>query len=545
MPLAGNLHTAETVFLFLLVLVALFAALAQRLKIPYPIVLVLAGLGISFVPSVPRIPLDPNLIFLVFLPPLLYASAWNTNLREFRKNLVTIAMLALGLVAFTVWGVAEVADRFITALDWKSGFLLGAVVATTDAIAAASIAKSIGLPQGIVDILEGESLVNDATGLLALEFGLGLLLRNETPTVAGGAIRLLWLLGGGVLVGLLLGVVIAWLERWVDDGPVEMVVSVIAPYAAYLAGEGIRSSGVIAVVTCGLYLSRRSAQFFSPTTRIQILGAWDALNFMLNGLVFVLIGLQLPYVMTGIRNESWPTLLQYGSVFSLVLIVLRLIWMYPASIFASFVRRKLLKQPVERPQGREIFVLGWTGMRGVVALAAAISLPETLGDGRVFAQRNLIVFLTFSVILVTLVVQGLSLPALIRRLGLAKTPGEGPDGEKEERYARRVMLRAAIEHLEAGARGGTSGAAASEAETHAYRELLNRYRYRLEAVQGVGQNLQGAGAALQRGKELQLDALRIERSTLIELRDNETIGDDVLRHLETELDLSEARLTTR
>ncbi|HEY0264369.1 MAG TPA: cation:proton antiporter, partial [Granulicella sp.] len=226
MPLAGNLHTAETVFLFLLVLVALFAALAHRLKIPYPIVLVLAGLGISFVPSVPQIPLDPNLIFLVFLPPLLYASAWNTNLREFRKNIVTIAMLALGLVAFTVWGVAEVADRFILALDWKSGFLLGAVVATTDAIAAASIAKSIGLPQGIVDILEGESLVNDATGLLALEFGLGLLLRNETPTVAGGAIRLFWLLGGGVIVGLVLGVVIEWLERWVDDGPVEMVVSV-------------------------------------------------------------------------------------------------------------------------------------------------------------------------------------------------------------------------------------------------------------------------------------------------------------------------------
>jgi CPA1 family monovalent cation:H+ antiporter len=541
--MADGLHAAQTIFLFLLVLVALFAAVASRLKIPYPILLVIAGLGISFVPHVPRIPLNPELVFLVFLPPLLYAAAWQTNLREFRRNLVSILLLALGLVAFTVWGVAEVADRFITALDWKSGFLLGAVVATTDAIAATSIAKSIGLPQRIVDILEGESLINDATGLLALEFGLGLLLRNETPTAGDGALRLLWLLGGGVGIGLLFGVAVAWLERFIDDGPVELVVSVIVPYAAYLAGERVHSSGVIAVVVCGLFLSRRSAEFFSPTVRMQVLGTWGALNFVLNGLVFVLIGLQLPYVMAGIEGYSRWTLLKYGMAFSVVLIVLRLVWMYPAAMLATLIRRRLKMEGTEFPPAKSVFVLGWTGMRGVVALAAAISLPETLADGRPFTQRNLIVFLTFSVILVTLVVQGLTLPPLIRWLGLAGNVETSPKGlpgvTGEERVARCALLMAAIVHLEKGARG-----AKNHTEEHVFEDLLHRYKHRLEAIQEeqAEESGQGAGASWWKERELVQSTLKVERGTLIRLRDEGEIGDDVLRELEAELDLAETRL---
>src|ERR1700758_5548996 len=195
-----SLHAVETVILLLLVLVAAFAAVARRLKVPYPIVLVLAGLVISFVPRMPRGPLDPNVVFVIFLPPLLYASAWAMSWREFRRNAVVIGLLAVGLVGFTVWGVAEFSDRFITALDWKAGFLLGAVVATTDAIAATSIAKSIGLPRRIVDILEGESLLNDATGLLALELGIGIIQGGQTPTFAGGLIRLAYLACGGILI---------------------------------------------------------------------------------------------------------------------------------------------------------------------------------------------------------------------------------------------------------------------------------------------------------------------------------------------------------
>jgi CPA1 family monovalent cation:H+ antiporter len=206
-----SLHAVETVILLLLVLVAAFAVMAHRIKVPYPIVLVLAGLAISFLPHIPRIPLDPNVVFVVFLPPLLYSSAWSMSWREFCRHAMVIGLLAVGLVGFTVWGIAEFSDRFITALDWKAGFLLGAVVSTTDAIAATSIAKKLGLPRRIVDILEGESLLNDATGLLALEIGLAIMVRGEMPTVASGLFRLVYLVVGGLVIGLLIGVVVGWM----------------------------------------------------------------------------------------------------------------------------------------------------------------------------------------------------------------------------------------------------------------------------------------------------------------------------------------------
>ena len=341
MSSVASLHALETVILLLLVMVALFAVMAHKLKVPYPIVLVLAGLAISFVPHMPRIPLEPSLVFLIFLPPLLYSSAWSTSWREFRRNLGVIALLAFGLVGFTVWGVAEFSDHFITALDWKAGFLLGAVVSTTDAIAASSIARSIGLPRRIVDILEGESLLNDATGLLALEIGLSIIMRGSMPTVESGLARLLYLVVAGLGMGLVIGIVVGWLERFIDNGPVELVVSLIVPYAAYLAGEGIKASGVLAVVACGLYLSWQSATFFSPSVRMQVVGAWDALTFVLNGIVFLLIGLQMPYVLAGIHGGySTATLMEYGAIFSVVLIVMRMVWVYPAVKIAASVRRK-------------------------------------------------------------------------------------------------------------------------------------------------------------------------------------------------------------
>lgn len=534
----GSLHGVQTTFLLLLVMVASFAAMARRLRVPYPILLVIAGLGISFVPHVPRFPLDPQLVFLIFLPPLLYASAWQTSWREFRRNLVSIALLALGLVGFTVWGVAEVADRFITALDWKSGFILGAVVATMDAIAASSIASAVGLPRQVVDVLEGESLVNDATGLLALEFGLTMLLRGETPTPLQGTLRLLWLMGGGLGVGLLVGVITAWFERWIDDGPVELVISLIVPYAAYLAGEGIRASGVLAVVACGLYMSWKSVALFSPEVRLQLLSAWSGLNFMLNGMVFVLIGLQLPYVLAGIRGEySRWTLLEYGAVFSAVLIALRLLWIFPGAEMAYQIRTRLLGQRYDRPPARAVFVVGWTGMRGVVALAAAISLPEVLGSGRPFAQRDLIVFLTFCVILVTLVVQGLSLPALIRWLGLA---GSGED-RGAERKARQTVLQAAVSYLE------QSQERDGEAFAHEYEDLLHFYRDRLQAITASadGGADERTPATEEQRRRIGVGAVQAERRELIRMRDGGEIGDELLREMERELDLTEARQRTR
>jgi Na+/H+ antiporter, bacterial form len=533
MTSGASLHALETVILLLLMMVAIFAVIAHRLKVPYPIVLVLAGLVISFVPHMPRVPLDPSLVFLIFLPPLLYSAAWTTSWREFRHNLVLISLLAVGLVGFTVWGVAVISENFITALDWKAGFLLGAVVATTDAIAATSIAKSIGLPRRIVDILEGESLLNDATGLLALELGVSIIMRGDTPTVGSGLLRLLYLVVGGVAVGLLIGVVVGWLEKFIDDGPIEIVVSLVVPYAAYLAGEHIHASGVLAVVACGLYLSRKSATFFSPRVRMQVMGVWGALTFILNGLVFVLIGLQLPYVLTGIRGQyGMVTLLEYGGIFSAILIALRMVWVFPA-VKMAYLLRRWSGHEEKAPDARNVFVIGWTGMRGVLALAAAISVPEMLGNGKMFGPRNLIVFLAFCVILVTLVVQGLTLPSLIRALGLAGATGMSA----EEREARKIALEEAIAHLEEGRKNR------GDAYFHAFDDLLDRYQHRLADVDsGHDDNHEEHGSQTYRQVvDAAEGAVQAERRAIIGLRDEGRISDDVLRTLERELDLEESR----
>src|SRR5271163_4691697 len=315
----AGIEAVLAVFLLLLVFVAMFAGLARRLKVPYPILLVIAGLLVSFLPGMPRIGLDPNLVFLVFLPPLLYSAAWTLSWREFQRNFVSIAMLAVGLVLFTVVGLAMAAGSLLPGFDWKSAVLLGAVVAATDAIAATSIARRVGLPQHIVHILEAESLVNDGTGLLALQFGLAILMTGRTPSIIEGVGRLGYLIGGGVLVGLAIGGVVAWFERWVDDGPVEIVISILVPYAAYLVGDRMHVSGVIAVIACSMYMSRKSPGYMSPQVRLQATAVWDALTFVLNGIVFVLIGLQLPYVMSQIGGMSRVVLLEYGIGFSVVM----------------------------------------------------------------------------------------------------------------------------------------------------------------------------------------------------------------------------------
>ena len=257
-------------------------------------------------------------------------------------------------------------------------------MAPTDALAATSIAKRIGLPKKITDILEGESLVNDASGLLALEFGLAMLVRNETFTASDAALRLTYLTVAGIAVGLATGWLVDHLERRIDDGPIEIVISILVPYAAYFAADRMHASGVLAVVACGVYLSRRSYLLFSPGVRLQAWAVWDALSFILNGLVFVLIGLQLPYVLSGIHGFSFATLILYGALFSGLVIALRLIWIFPGAYLANWIRTRLLHQNVKMPRPAAMLIFGWTGMRGVIALAAAIALPQTLANGAPF-----------------------------------------------------------------------------------------------------------------------------------------------------------------
>jgi len=533
--LQSGIHSVETVVLVLLVFVVLFAVLARKLSTPYPIVLVVAGLLLSFIPGIPRIALDPDVVFLAVLPPLLFSAAWVTSWRDFKANLVSILLLAFGLVGFTVVGVAEAARWVFPGFTWQLGLVLGAVVSTTDAIAATSIAKRLSLPQRIVDVLEGESLVNDATGLLALEVALGILVRGKTPTVGAASLRLIYLIVIGIAIGMLVGLLVEWFERYLDDGPIEIVISILTPYAAYLAAESVRASGVLAVVACGLYLSRQSSQFFSANVRLQVWAVWDSFTFVINGLTFVMIGLQLPHVLAGIHDYSLGQLVLYGALFSGIVIVLRLIWIYPGAHLAYFIRTRLLGQSYPRPSGRQVFIVGWTGMRGVVALAAALALPEVLASGQPFPQRDLIVFLTFSVILVTLVLQGLTLPPLIRALGLG---GAGSDLKDEEDEARRVITSTALTYLE-----GMRGKDIAEF-TAVYDDISHRYARRLASLSKESQESDAlSGRELTHYRKLLGELLKLERKTAVQLRNEGRINDEVLRKLEYELDLSETRLT--
>lgn len=526
---SSGVEAIELVFLLLLFFVAAFGALARRLSVPYPIVMVMGGGILALIPGIPRVALNPDLIFFVILPPLLYAAAWVTSWREFSNNIVNILFLAIGLVFFTVVGVAIGAPYLINGFDWKLGLVLGAVVAPTDALAATTIAQRIGLPKRITDILEGESLVNDATGLLALEFGIALLVRGQTPTATEGVLRLLFLILVGLAVGLLTGLIVDRIERRIDDGPIEIAISILTPYAAYLSAEAANASGVLAVVACGLYLSRRSSSFFSPGVRIQAWAVWEAIDFILNGIVFVLIGLQLPIVLGEIKGYDTKTLIISGALFSALLIALRMLWVYPGANAAYRIRCRI-HQPMPKPTKASIAVVGWTGMRGVIALAAAMSLPHTLADGTPFPQRNLIIFLAFSVILVTLVLQGLTLPKFVRMLGLAETPGRNA----EEEEARRQMLQAALAYLDDNRRH--DGAEFADL----YADITGHYQQRLEALDDSDGDGHQTNGMHQRMTDISRELLRIERQTAVRLRNEGRINDETLRELEYELDLREA-----
>ncbi|HZR66978.1 MAG TPA: Na+/H+ antiporter [Terriglobales bacterium] len=538
-----NVHAAEIVFLLLLLFVVIFGVLSKKLKTPYPIVMVIGGLLLSLVPGTPRIELNPDLIFFVVLPPLLYSAAWLTSWRDFSYHLVSILFLAFGLVTFTVLGVTGLGHWFLPGFDWRLGLVLGAVVAPTDAIAATSIAKRVGLPKRLVDILEGESLLNDASALLALEFGLALLVGGEKPTFTFGLLRLVYLTAVGILIGLAIGAIVHFVEHRIDDGPIEIVLSILTPYVAYLTADALHASGVLAVVVCGLYLSRQSSHFFSPGVRLQVWAVWDSLTFILNGLVFVLIGLQLHFVLASIRDHQLGTLIAYGAMFSAFLILLRLIWMFPGAYVSNLIRRHFLHQKEPMPPARAIFVAGWTGMRGVISLAAAIALPQTFADGTPFTQRSMIIFLAFSAILVTLVLQGLTLPPLIRAFGLAGAVGSH---SAEEGDARRTILTAALEYLERLREDVREKPELAEV----YDDLSHHYQARLASLNedggADGKPADGlAPAFYKQYVEVTRKLLKVERQTAVRLRNQRRISDELLRDLERELDLSESKFAKR
>jgi Na+/H+ antiporter len=529
-----GIHGVELILLLLVILVVALAALAKRLDIPYPIIMVIGGLIISFLPHVPAVPLNPDMIFLVILPPLLFSSAYVTSWRAFRFNLASISMMAFGLVGFTVFGVAAAAKWLLPGFSWRSGLVLGAVVSTTDAIAATSIAQKLGLPKRITEVLEGESLVNDASGLLALEYATALLVSGSSPGIWKGTLQLLWLVVGSIAIGLLAGKVVRLFETRIEDASIEITMTLIAPYFAYLAGESAHASGVLATVVCGMYLGHESSMYFSTGARLTGDAVWKTLTFILNGFVFILIGFQLPHILPAVSAERLGRMIWYGLLLSVVLILLRLIWVYPGAELAYQIRKRYLHHKEPRANPKAIFIVGWTGMRGVVCLAAAIALPNALANGRPFPHREVMIFLTFCVIFVTLVLQGLTLPTLIRRLGLAGAGGK----EADEQLARRAMIDAALAYLEHSKEDDPGS------ET-VYKEMIGFHRRRRSLLEtSDGDDGRASEENRERYRELLTRVRGVQRATILHMRNLGEIDDEVMRRLERELDLTEVRYSS-
>jgi len=440
------------IILGLLLAVAALATLATRLGVPYPILLVLGGSALGFVPGLPSVELDPELVFLLFLPPLLYVSALFTSWRDFRANIRPISLLAVGLVLMTTFVVAAVVHTVI-GIPWVAAFVLGAIVSPTDAIAATTVAQRLGVPRRIVTILEGESLVNDATGIVAYRVAVAAVVTGAFSIWEAG---LQFVVGaaGGVAVGFAVGWIVVWARRHLSEDPsVQNTVSLLTPFVAYLAAEELPHSlwkflhelsgvpgdlyfsGVLAVVTTGLYLGRKGPYVISSGTRLQGYATWELITFLLNGLIFILIGLQLDSVVEGLDEYTAGQIISYAVLVSLTVILVRVIWVFPATYAPRWAIRRIRERDPS-PPWRSVSVIAWTGMRGVISLAAALALPFQAAAGVPFPDRNLIIFLTFCVILATLVVQGLSLPVLIRTLGLE----DDHIGDKEETHGR-IRLR--------------------------------------------------------------------------------------------------------
>ncbi|HVK16145.1 MAG TPA: Na+/H+ antiporter [Fimbriiglobus sp.] len=419
----------EVVVILLAVAVGL-GVLAGWLRVPYPIPLVVGGLLLSLQPWAPRFSMPPDVVFLAFLPPLLYAAAFDTEWRLFRRQLRPISMLAVGLVLFTTALVAWAAHDWV-GLGWGPAFVLGAIVSPPDAVAATAVTQRMRVPRVVSTILEGESLVNDASALVAYRVAVG--------AVLGGAFEL-WEAGwqfllvgtGGIAIGIIGAVLVIRLHRWLErtklgDSKLQIAVTLLTPYAVYLPAEYLHFSGVLASVTAGLWVGTRCEQVFGRELYTDLRAVWETITFLLNSLIFIVIGFELQTILNNLDDDHSPMdLLRYAAVISAVVILARLVWVIPGAYVPRWVERRLTGRGDPYPPWQLVTVVGWTGMRGVVSLAAALAIPVMAG-GQPFPGRDLIQFLTFWVIFATLVGQGLTLPLLIRALGLGKVESRAVD----------------------------------------------------------------------------------------------------------------------
>jgi Na+/H+ antiporter len=508
--------------------VTVLAGVARRVGLPSPIVLVACGVLVALVPGLPAVDLDPDLIFFVFLPPLIYGAGFNSSPRDLRAQARRIGILATGLVAASTVAVAVAVKLLVPGFGWAEGFVLGAILAPTDPVAAVAIMQRLRVTPQLSAIIEGESLVNDGTGLVLYRLAVAATV-SGTFSLLDGAWQLVATGVGGVAIGLAVGWLIGAVRARIDDAPIEITLSLFTPYAAYIAAEALGASGILAAVTVGLYLGARSDGFFSATARIEAQGFWNALIFLLESTLFLLMGLQFRDVAQGIEGLDAGRVTLTVAVTMVVVLGLRVAWMFSVGpLLRRLIPGESREEPPDLGPGARL-VAGWSGMRGAVSLAAALAIPADIDAGGGFPQRALIIFTVFCVIVLGLLVQGLTLPALIRATGLGR---DEADDIADEARARAVAAEAALARLDE-----------LEDDERATAQLRELYKARLgHARAPLDERGDGDREHVETFERLREELLRSERAALHELHARGEISEDALRTVERDLDLQEARL---
>ena len=534
-----------SIVIFLMAVLVGLSAVAPKLRLPYPVLLVITGALLAFIPGLPDLKLEPDLVFLIFLPPLLYEASYNTSWHEFVANRRAISLLAVGLVLLTTTVVAAIAHYFIPGFSWAMGFVLGAIVSPPDAVAATSVTKGLGLPRRITSILEGESLLNDASALIAYRYAVAAVVSGAFSLFDASWHFVLVALGGAG-IGLVVGFAVVRIQNILTDATLITALTVLLPFGVYLGAEHVGVSGVLAVVFMGLMMSRRSHDIYDNQTRLLKHSFWNVLGFLLNGFVFILIGLQLRTILAGLGPGAFWSTLGYGLLVSGVAIAIRMGWVFPVSYLGHWLGQ-WLGRTEERTPRRNLFITSWAGMRGVVSLATALALPLVVRGGQPFPQRDVILFITFTVILVTLVVQGLSLPWLVRRLGVQESPAQRAAEEQELRL---TLTKDSLKYLD------TRIATAEEPDDCllTLREVMRRQARRLHGTFAANEatelapppETESAAAAHFEGLlRCRLDVTEHQRHLLVDLHRRAAFSEEAIRRVELELDRFEIALDTQ
>lgn len=535
------------VVVFIMAILITLTAIANKRKLPYPVLLIVAGLIIGFIPGLPDLEMDPHVIFVIIIPALLYDAASKTSWHEFKTSIRPISALAITLVFFTTVSVAVAAYYMIPGFTWPLAFILGAVVSPPDAAAASGIIKRLGLNRKVITILEGESLVNDATALIVYRFAV-MTVATGTFVFWEAGLHFLLIASLGILIGIAIGILFVLVHKKIENNPVvETSLTLLTPFISYLAAEQFHMSGELAVVCTGLIMAWKSPEILSYKTRMRTRVLWDTLMFLLHGFVFILIGLQLPSIIDDLGNYPFSQILGYGLVISLVTIVIRVIWVFAGAWWQNYFQKKKKSSDDSADNFKQddawknVLVVAWSGTRGVISLAAAMAIPLVLADGSDFPKRHSIIFLSFVVIFVTIVIQGLSLPLLIRWLKLKPADNSNP----EEKELQLFLASSTLHFIE---KEMTVQLKFNE-ETH----LKKKYD---QLIHDLERELRLNKRARQKNEEIKvtppdelikakLEISKFQRALLLKIHKDGEFSDAVIRQVERELDIDELKLNLK